>query len=107
MLVIRTCDQDMRGYHGKQWPLSGRVEGDAKGPLYGLLNGIGNQDYYYWTPKRRWLVIEADACWNRGDCVFFWRGTVLHVGTSESAYNYLEKRNRRWPNTKKNTLCSR
>jgi hypothetical protein len=94
-LVIRTCDVNLRGHGGFQWPRSGPVECPDWDPKPACGNGIhglawGNGD---WSNTSRdadavWMVVgvkTADLVWIGKDKVKFARGTVVLCGTLAEA----------------------
>ena len=71
MLVLRTCDAQMRSEHSPSfvWPPSGPVEApdwdpdpdrDCGGGLHGLLWGCGNASMLSSSSTVRWLVVAVD-----------------------------------------------
>ena len=71
MLVLRTCDAEMRSEHTPAfvWPTSGPVEApdwdpapdrDCGGGLHGLLWGCGNASMLSSSSTARWLVVAVD-----------------------------------------------
>ena len=71
MLVLRTCDAQMRSEHSPSfvWPTSGPVEApdwdpdpdrDCGGGLHGLLWGCGNASMLSSSSTVRWLVVAVD-----------------------------------------------
>lgn len=98
VLVLRTCDSDMRSYGGFQWPMSGRVSApdwnpypDCGGGLHGFLWGEGN--FYLASPftAAKWVVCSVDpaAIVDLQSKVKFPECEVIHVGDQESATNYV------------------
>jgi hypothetical protein len=89
VLVLRTCDANLRSHGGFQWPGSGLVECPDWDPkpacgngLHGLLRGAGGGKYLDWSESAKWLlvaVIESE-CVDIGDKVKFARGRVMYVG---------------------------
>jgi hypothetical protein len=83
---------------GFQWPESGPVEAPDWDPspvcgfgLHGLLWGEGSHDAIPQPRGARWVVFEVDAASvvNLDGKAKAPRGTVVHVGTRESAVQYL------------------
>ena len=88
--VIRTCDKDMKGHGGFQWPESGFVEAPDWDPdpeitcgsgLHGLEWGQGDARLLDWDQDAKWLVVKVlksegflagkDKCrYRRGEVVF-------------------------------------
>ena len=70
LLVLRTCDADMKAHGGFQWPTEGHVEApdwdpdpnrDCGGGLHGLLWGCGNASLLARSGKAaRWMVVAVD-----------------------------------------------
>jgi hypothetical protein len=95
VLILRTCDADMRSYNGFQWPESGAVEAPDWKPiaecgngLHGLLWGCGNARLLNHDEDARWLIIAADpvdVIDVYGDKVKCRRAEVLLVGTRDEA----------------------
>jgi hypothetical protein len=88
VLVLRTCDKDLRGFNEFQWPESGFVEAPDWNPepvcgygLHGLLWGEGSHDYLDWGESARWLVckVEASSIVDLSGKVKFPRCEVIHV----------------------------
>ena len=101
VLVLRTCDAQMRAYGGFVWPTSGPVEAPDWNPraecgngLHGLLWGEGDGSHLLFDPSARWLVVEVDASEivDLKGKVKFRRGVVVHCGTRETATAYLAER---------------
>lgn len=98
VLVLRTCDKDLRSYGGFQWPESGPVEAPDwnKEPhcgngLHALLWGEGRGDLLSWDVDAKWLVAEvpADQLVDLNGKVKFPRGIVVHCGDRLSATTFL------------------
>lgn len=98
MLVLRTCDKDLKSHNGFQWPESGPVEAPdwnsiqmCGNGLHGLANGVGNSDLLCWDLESKWLVVDVpeDTVVNLDGKVKFPRGNVVHCGTRKSATQYL------------------
>ena len=67
VLILRSCDKDMKGHGGFQWPTSGWVscpdwnpKPECGGGLHGLLWGEGDYGLMN-NDSNNWLVFEADA----------------------------------------------
>jgi len=105
VLVMRTCDKDMRGYGGFQWPESGPVECpdwdpavQCGGGLHGLLWGEGSGDLLAIDePEAKWLIVEVDFSYivdltatGSVKCKFQ-RGVVVFVGNQYSATKWLSE----------------
>lgn len=98
VLVLRTCDAQMRSSNGFVWPKSGPVEAPdwrddtfCGGGLHGLLWGDGDGTLVSWEPDAQWLVVEVLAVDVRalGRQIKFRRGVVVHCGTCETATRYV------------------
>ncbi len=100
VLVLRTCDADLRSYGGFQWPDEGEVaapdwsdEPVCGRGLHGLLWGEGDGGLLNWNETARWLVVEVAV----GDYVSidgkvkFPRGTVVFCGDRLDATQYLSE----------------
>ena len=93
ILVLRTCDKDLKSYSGFQWPGAGPVEATdwdqdpaincGKG-LHGLAWGEGNGALLSSDLDAKWLVVEVNASdlvqSSGGDKVRFRRGNVIYCG---------------------------
>ena len=92
VLVLRTCDAEMRSSHGGfVWPESGPVSAPDWDPtpkcgrgLHGLLRGEGDGTLLAWEDSAKWLVVEVLACeivlLDDGEKVKFPRGVVVYAG---------------------------
>jgi len=87
-LVLRTCDKNMQGYGGFQWPTSGEVSApDWKSKvvcgngLHGLLWGNGSSANLSRERDAKWLVCEVDptTCVDLDGKVKFPRCNVVAV----------------------------
>jgi hypothetical protein len=100
--ALRTCDSDLRGHGGFQWPDTGRCEApdwksDANcgNGLHGLLNGEGRGSYLDWSPKAKWLVCDITEAHEAGLVVDlsgkikFPYCEVVHCGDQRSATQFL------------------
>ena len=96
ILVLRTCDANMRGHGGFTWPRSGPVEAPDWDPdpeidcgrgLHGLAWGEGDWSLLSKDDDAVWLVVEVDAA----DLVVgsnkarFCSGVVLYAGVEAEA----------------------
>jgi hypothetical protein len=103
VLVMRTCDKDLRSYGGFQWPASGPVECTDWNPsvrcgggLHGLLWGEGEGTLLAIDdPTATWLIVEVDAeavvdltATGYAKCKFP-RGVVVFIGDRDSAPKWL------------------
>jgi hypothetical protein len=101
VLVLRTCDKDLKSRGGFQYPESGPVEApdwDGKaecgGGLHGLPWGEGNGRLLDWSYCARWIVIDAAAdnvIAFDGKCKFA-RGVVVYCGDRSGATEYIATR---------------
>jgi hypothetical protein len=100
VLVLRTCDKDLRSYGGFQWPAEGEVvapdwnsEPVCGGGLHGLLWGEGDGALLNWDEDARWLVVEvlATEYVSIDGKVKFPRGTVVFCGDRLEATTYLSE----------------
>ena len=102
VLILRTCDKDLRSYGGFQWPESGPVEAPdwdpepvCGGGLHGLLWGEGSADYLSHSEDAIWLVFQAssaDVILGRGELIDKCkarRGVVVYRGSRDGATAYL------------------
>jgi hypothetical protein len=98
VLVLRTCDKDLRSYGGFQWPESGPVEAPDWSPvaecghgLHGLLWGEGASSLLKWNADAKWLVVAVDAATivDLGGKVKFPRGEVVFCGERGKAGEYV------------------
>lgn len=103
VLVLRTCDSDMKSYKGFQWPKSGYVFAPDWDPkpecgngLHGLLRGEGeySQLRYDYKEPINWVVcsVDPELIVDLDGKVKFPECKVVHVGDKESATNYIHKR---------------
>ena len=105
MLVLRTCDAQMRSEHTPSfvWPAAGPVEApdwdpdperDCGGGLHGLLWGCGNAWMLSSSSTSRWLVVAVDpadiANPDAPGKVRFRAGEVVLVTTRAEAVAHLE-----------------
>ena len=98
VLVLRTCNENLKSYGAFQWPESGPVQAPDWNPkpecgngLHGLLWGEGNGGLLDWDPSAKWLVCEVDPneIIELDGKVKFPRCTVVHCGDQNSATNYI------------------
>ena len=102
VLVLRTCNKNLQGYGGFQWPASGPVsclDWNPKpvcgGGLHGLLNGVGDGDLLNWGDDAVWLVVEviaSEVVSIDDQKVKFPRGTVVFCGNRKDATDYIWER---------------
>jgi hypothetical protein len=101
VLLLRTCDANMRSHGGFEWPREGHVAAADWSPdavcgqgLHGLVDGVGNASLltYAETDDANWLVIAADA-----ENVVELRGKakvpdcdVVYCGDRDGALAYLD-----------------
>ncbi len=98
VLVLRTCDKNLKSHNGFQWPESGEVSApdwrkdvECGHGLHGLLWGEGNGELLNWDQGSRFLVCEVDdvEIVDLGGKVKFPSCNVVHCGTKESATQYM------------------
>ena len=98
VLVLRTCDANLRSYGGFQWPNHSFVaapdwnpESICGGGLHGLLWGAGNGSLLNWEERATWLVVKVIAkdIVNLGEKVKFPRGEVVFCGDRTGATEYI------------------
>ena len=95
--ILRTCDADMQGHGGFQWPTSGHVEApdwdpdpdrECGGGLHGLLWGCGNASLLAAARGTRWLIVAVDPADVANPAqpgkVRYRRGEVLLVTTDRA-----------------------
>ena len=101
VLVLRTCDSDMKAYSGFTWPKRGPVSAPDWDPaprcgngLHGLLWGEGAGGLLSFFPDAKWLVVEvlAKDIVQLDGKVKFPKGKVVHCGSRETATAYLAQR---------------
>jgi hypothetical protein len=68
VLVLRTCDADLKSHKGFQWPDHGHVIAPDWDPipkcgngLHGFLWGEGYSSLANWSDDAKWLVCEVDS----------------------------------------------
>lgn len=101
VLVLRTCDKDLRSYGGYKWPKRGvakardwKADDQCGHGLHGLLWGVGAGELLDWDhADAKWLVVEvrADQMMKLGGKVKFPRGRVVYCGNQLGATDYLRK----------------
>src|SRR5574342_1123156 len=101
VLVLRQCDNQLRGYNGFQYPESGMVEAPdwdptprCGGGLHGFLRGEGNGALADKGEDGKWLVLrvrKSDIVPVGDEKVKFPRGEVIYVGTCDGAGELLAK----------------
>jgi hypothetical protein len=100
VLVMRTCDANMKSCDGFRWPSSGVCAAPDWKPtkacgngLHGLLWGEGDGELLNWDPSSKWLIVEviaADVIDLIGK-VKFPRGEVVYSGDRTGATEYIQK----------------
>ena len=98
VLILRTCDANLRAYGHFQWPSSGPVAAPDWRPtrecgfgLHGFLWGEGKGDLASWESTAKWLVVEVSSSTivDLDGKVKFPSGVVVHCGSRESATTFL------------------
>src|SRR6202453_4647360 len=98
VLILRTCDADLKSYGGFQWPKSGRVEAPDWKPthacgngLHGFLKGEGDGSLASFDPDAVWIAawVEASLLINLDGKVKFPWAEVAVAGTREEAIQFL------------------
>jgi len=101
VLILRTCDSDLRSWGGFQWPEHGYIEAPDWDPepccgkgLHGLLWGEGRGGLLDWGKKAKWLVVEALASdvVDLDGKVKFKAGEVIYAGSFKGALAVLDSR---------------
>ncbi len=99
VLVLRTCDKDLRSYNGFQWKAKGIVKAPDWDPrpecgngLHGFLWGEGDGSLADFDPAAKWLVVEVEEYVDLQGKVKFPRGKVVHCGDRLSATAYMVER---------------
>lgn len=101
VLVLRTCDKDLRSHSGFQWPKKGLVACDDWKPaaecgngLHGLLWGVGDASYLSAAKSAKWLVVKVPAAdvVDIRNKVKFPGGDVVFCGSRDSAVAHIQKR---------------
>jgi hypothetical protein len=94
VLVLRTCDKDLKSHGGFQWPASGPVSAPDWRPeprcgkgLHGLLDAWGNWGLLDWSENAKALVVRVAraSLVDLGDKVKFPSGVVEKVTSLASA----------------------
>ena len=92
MLILRTCDRNLRSMGGFQWPESGHVESpdwiendQCGNGLHGLLWGHGDGGLLSWESDAVWIVAEVDSVVSLGLKVKFRCANVIFSGDRHSA----------------------
>ena len=98
VLILRTCDSNMRSHGGFLWPKSGRVEAPDWKPttacgngLHGFLKGEGDGELASWDVDAIWIAAWIDpalAIDLSGKVKFPW-AEVAVAGTKEEAIQFL------------------
>ena len=98
VLVLRTCDENMRSFGGFQWPESGNVSAPDWDPkpecgngLHGLLWGEGDGSLLYGRAASKWLVcsVDPERIVDLDGKVKFPECEVVHAGDMASATTYI------------------
>ncbi len=102
VLILRTCDANLKSYGGFQWPKKGLVSAldfeatyTCGGGLHGLLWGEGSGSYLNWEPSSKWLVVrvkESEVLHGQGDLTDkckFPRGVVVYSGDRIGATDFI------------------
>jgi hypothetical protein len=102
VLVLRTCDANLRSHNGFQWPESGYVEAPDWRPTYkcghglhGLPWGEGDGRLLNWGDDAKWLVVRVkakDLLAGQGDLTDkckFKGGEVVYCGDRLGATQYI------------------
>jgi hypothetical protein len=102
VLILRTCDKNLRSHGGFQWPESGPVEApDYRDSytcghgLHGLPWGEGDGSLLNWSEEAKWLVVQVpdeDVLMGQGQLLQkckFRAGTVVFCGDRTGATDYL------------------
>jgi hypothetical protein len=101
VLVMRSCDKDMKAHGGFVWPRSGPVECPDWQPtkecghgLHGLLWGEGDAGLISWNADAVWMVVEVAAAdiIDLGGKVKFPRGNVIFCGDRFAVGAYMSAR---------------
>ena len=104
VLVMRSCDKDMKAHGGFVWPRSGPVEcpdwqptkecGHGLHGLHGLLWGEGDASLISWADDAVWMVVEVAAAdiIDLGVNVKFPRGNVVFCGDRVAAGAFMSAR---------------
>jgi hypothetical protein len=98
VLVLRTCDAEMKAYNRFQWPRIGPVKCPDWSPeavcgrgLHGLLWGEGDGEQLNWNEGANWLVVRvlASDIVQLDRKVKFPAGEVVFCGDQNGATKYL------------------
>ena len=90
VLILRTCNKDLKSYKGFQWPKEGPVSAPDFNPspecghgLHGLLEGQGDWGLLDWSVSAKALIVETDRSQliELGGKVKFQSGIVKRVAT--------------------------
>ena len=102
VLVLRTCDANLKSHRGFQWPESGPVAcpdwkntAECGNGLHGLLWGEGNGQLLNWDEEAKWLVVSvlaSEVVKIDSEKVKFPRGEVVFCGDRLGATAYLVER---------------
>jgi hypothetical protein len=101
VLILRTCDANMRSHGGFTWPTSGPVKCDDWKPvkacgngLHGFLWGEGDGSLASFAEDAKWLVVEAASSEvvNLDGKVKFPSGVVVFCGSAFDATKYIAER---------------
>ena len=103
ILVLRTCDKNMKSYNNFVYPAEGWVEAPdwdggkdcCGGGLHGFKWGVGNGSLANWDARAKWLVIAVDSdvlvdvTEDGGGKCKFKGGDVVYCGDRKGATDYL------------------
>ena len=98
VLVLRTCDAEMKAYNRFEWPRTGPVKCPDWSPeavcgrgLHGLLWGEGDGEQLNWNEGANWLVVRvlASDIVQLDRKVKFPAGEVVFCGDQNGATKYL------------------
>lgn len=99
VIVIKTCDENMQAYNGFRWPKKGYVKApdwkktfQCGNGLHGLMQGQNNDAVWHFNGNFLALEVEASEIIDLGDKVKFPQCNVIHSGTRESLFEFLDKR---------------
>jgi hypothetical protein len=96
--MLRTCDKNMRAYHGFVWPESGPVSAPDWNPepvcgrgLHGLLMGIGDISHLSRDSNAKWFVVAVDSgsVVDLDGKVKVPSGNVVYCGDRDGAVSFL------------------